>query len=85
MDRQALGSRDRRALAATAGQFFVNGAMTASFIAQAPQIRDRIGVTVEGFGLLLTVSAVFGLMGTSLRVGSSTPSRHDESSRPVPS
>jgi MFS family permease len=64
MDRQALGSRDRRALAATAGQFFVNGAMTASFIAQAPQIRDRIGVTVEGFGLLLTISAVFGLIGS---------------------
>jgi MFS family permease len=64
MDRQGLGSRDRRALAATAGQFFVNGAMTASFIAQAPQIRDRIGVTVEGFGLLLTISAIFGLIGS---------------------
>ena len=37
------------------GQFFVNGAMTASFIARAPQIRDRIGVSVEEFGLLLTV------------------------------
>ena len=42
----------------------MNGAMTASFIARAPQIRDRIGVTVEGFGLLLTISAVFGLIGS---------------------
>ena len=29
--------RDRRALAATGGQFFVNGAMTASFIARGPR------------------------------------------------
>jgi MFS family permease len=38
--------------------------MTASFIARAPQIRDRIGVTVDEFGLLLTISAVFGLVGS---------------------
>ncbi len=59
-----LGPRDRRALAATAGQFFVNGAMTASFIARAPQIRDRIGVGVDGFGLLLTLAALTGLVGS---------------------
>jgi hypothetical protein len=59
-----LGTRDRRALAAVAGQFFVNGAMTASFIARAPQIRDRIGVTVDEFGLLLTAGAVFGVAGS---------------------
>ena len=64
MDRPPLSSVDRRALAATAGQFFVNGAMTASFIARAPQIRDRIGVTVDKFGLLLTVSAIVGLIGS---------------------
>ena len=64
MDRPPLSSVDRRALAATAGQFFVNGAMTASFIARAPQIRDRIGVTVDRFGLLLTVSAIVGLIGS---------------------
>ena len=64
MDRPQLSVRDRRALAATAGQFFVNGAMTASFIARAPQIRDRIGVTVEGFGLLLTIASIVGLIGS---------------------
>lgn len=64
MDRPQLSSRDRRALVATAGQFFVNGTMTASFIARAPQIRDRIGVTVGEFGLLLTTSACVGLLGS---------------------
>ena len=64
MNGTTLDPRDQRALVATAGQFFVNGAMTASFIARAPQIRDRIGVSVEEFGLLLTVSAVFGLLGS---------------------
>jgi MFS family permease len=64
MNRPQLSARDRRALAATAGQFFVNGAMTASFIARAPQIRDRIGVTVDEFGLLLTVASSFGLIGS---------------------
>jgi MFS family permease len=59
-----LSVPDRRALVAVAGQFFVNGAMTASFIARAPQIRDRIGVTVDEFGLLLTIAAVFGVAGS---------------------
>ncbi len=61
---RSSASRDRRALAATAGQFFVNGAMTASFIARAPQIRDRIGVTVDEFGLLLTVASIVGVIGS---------------------
>lgn len=60
----ALSLRDRRALYATAGQFFVNGAMTASFLARAPQIRDRIGVDLETFGLLLTIAALVGLAGS---------------------
>jgi MFS family permease len=51
---------------ATAGQFFVNGAMIASFIARAPQIRDRIGVGVDEFGALLTLAAVAGLAGSAL-------------------
>lgn len=64
MTSTSLDLHDRRALLAIAGQFFVNGAMTASFIARAPQFRDRIGVTVDEFGLLLTISAVFGLLGS---------------------
>ena len=64
MKPSSLGAQDRRALVAVAGQFFVNGAMTASFLARAPQIRDRIGVSVAEFGGLLTVAAVFGLLGS---------------------
>lgn len=56
----SLDLRDRRALVAVAGQFFVNGAMTASFLARAPQIRDRIGVSVDEFGALLTLAAADG-------------------------
>lgn len=61
----ARHEQDRRALVATAAQFFVNGALTASFVAQAPQLRDRIGVTVAEFGALLTVAAVVGLLGSA--------------------
>lgn len=64
MSSDELSDVDRRALVAVATQFFVNGAMTASFIARAPQIRDRIGVSVEGFGLLLTIGAAAGLVGS---------------------
>ncbi len=56
---------DRRALAAVAGQFFVNGAMTASFVSRAPQIRNRLGVDIDEFGVLLTCAAVFGLVGSA--------------------
>lgn len=66
MDRPQLSARDRRALVAVAGQFFVNGAMTASFIARAPQIRDQIGVSVDEFGLLLTIAASVGLVGSAV-------------------
>lgn len=40
--------------------------MTASFIARAPQIRDRIDVTIDRFGLLLTLAGAFGLLGSVL-------------------
>ena len=59
-------SRDRRALYAVAGQFFVNGALTASYIARAPQIRDQLGVTVDRFGLLLTLATSIGLLGSAV-------------------
>ncbi len=66
MTRAGLTDRDRRALVAVAGQFFVNGAMMASFVARAPQIRDQIGVTVDRFGLLLTIASSIGLVGSAV-------------------
>ena len=38
--------------------------MTASFIAWAPQIRDQIGVSVDRFGLLMTVAASLGVVAS---------------------
>jgi len=64
LDRATLSPRDRHALVAVAVQFFANGAMTASFIARAPQIRDGIGVAIEGFGFLLTVAATIGILSS---------------------
>lgn len=64
MSPSQLSPRDRRALLATGGQFFVNGAMTASFVARAPQIRDRIDVTLDEFGLLLTIASAIGIVGS---------------------
>jgi hypothetical protein len=64
MNRPQLGGRDRRALYAVAGQFFVNGAMTATYVARAPQIRDQIGVEIDEFGLLLTIAASVGMLGS---------------------
>ena len=65
MDRPRLSPTDRRALVAVAAQFFVNGAMTASFIARAPQLRDRIGVSVDGYGLLMTIAASVGVLSSA--------------------
>lgn len=64
MNQPSLSPRDRRALVATAGQFFVNGAMTASWIARAPQLRDQIGVSVDRYGLLMTIAASVGVVGS---------------------
>ena len=59
-------TRDRRALYAVAGQFFVNGVLTSSYIARAPQIRDQLGVTVDTFGLLLTIAVSGSLLGSAV-------------------
>lgn len=45
-------------------QFFVNGAVYASFVARLPEIRDQVGVSVGTLGLLLTAGAMTGLVGS---------------------
>ncbi|MGA1439282.1 MAG: hypothetical protein ACO4AY_12385 [Ilumatobacteraceae bacterium] len=59
---------DRRVLAAVAAQFFVNGAMTASFVARAPELRDQVGVTVDRYGLVLMIAGLSAL-AASLSAG----------------
>jgi len=56
---------DRRALAAVATQFFVNGALPASFIPRLPEIRDQVGIDVAGVGLLISLAGVAGLVGSA--------------------
>lgn len=57
---------DRRALRAVATQFFVNGAVVASFMPRMPEIRDQVGITVAQVGLLLSVAGLFGFLGSAL-------------------
>jgi MFS family permease len=60
-----FGALDRRALVAVALQFFVNGALFASFIPRLPEIRDRVGISIAGLGLLMSVAGVSGLIGSA--------------------
>ncbi len=61
----AFSAIDRRALRSVAAQFFVNGALFASFIPRLPEIRDRVGISVAGLGLLLSIAGVSGLIGSA--------------------
>lgn len=55
---------DRRALGSVATQFFVNGAAFASFVPRLPEIRERVGVGLDGLGLLLTIAITIGTIGS---------------------
>lgn len=48
-----------------ATQFFVNGATFASFIPRLPEIRDRIGVSTDVLGALMTTALLVGLVGSA--------------------
>ena len=61
-----FSDRDRRALRSVAVQFFVNGALFASFIPRLPEIRDRVGLSVAGIGVVLAISASAGLIGSAV-------------------
>lgn len=57
---------DRRALVAVAVQFFVNGAVFASFVPRLPEIRDRVGITDATVGLFLTIAGGLGLVSSAV-------------------
>jgi MFS family permease len=63
-----LGAIDRRALTAVATQFFVNGAVLASFLPRLPEIRDRVDISIDTLGVVMSAAAVFGFLG-SVAVG----------------
>jgi MFS family permease len=56
---------DKRALRAIAIQFFVNGALFASFIPRLPEIRDHVGISTAGIGLLTSIAGVTGLIASA--------------------
>lgn len=57
---------DQRALRGIAAQFFVNGALFASFIPRLPEIRDRVGISVAGVGLLMSIAGATGILASIL-------------------
>ncbi len=61
----ALNTTDRRALAAVAVQFFVNGALPASFIPRLPEIRDQVGIGIAPVGLLVSLAGMTGLLSSA--------------------
>lgn len=61
-----FGPGDRRALVAVATQFFVNGALFASFFPRLPEIRDKVDITVDQVGLFLSIAGICGLISSAL-------------------
>jgi fucose permease len=61
-----FSSIDQRALIAVAMQFFLNGAVFASFMPRLPEIRERIGVNTGGLGALLSIAGIIGIAGSFL-------------------
>ncbi|MEZ5407794.1 MAG: MFS transporter [Acidimicrobiales bacterium] len=59
-------ARDRRATAAVAVQFAVNGAFFASFLPRLPELRDELGISTGAIGALLTAASAVGLVSSAL-------------------
>lgn len=59
-----FGAREQRALLSVATQFFVNGAVFASFVPRLPEIRDVVDITLGELGLLITIGGTIGLVGS---------------------
>lgn len=57
---------DTRALQAVAAQYFVNGAVVASYIPRLPEIRENLDVSLATIGLLITAASLGGLLGSWL-------------------
>ncbi len=55
---------DRRALQSVAAQFFVNGAVLASFVPRLPEIREQVDVSLATLGLLMTIAGAIGIIGS---------------------
>ena len=45
-------------------QFFLNGAVFASFVPRLPEIRERLGLSLDELGVMLTLGAMIGLVAS---------------------
>ncbi|MFT6813331.1 MAG: MFS family permease [Gammaproteobacteria bacterium] len=45
-------------------QFFVNGAVLASFVPRLPEIRQLLGLSLDQLGVMLTIGAMIGLVAS---------------------
>jgi len=48
-----------------AAQFFVNGALFASFLPRMPEIRDHVDISIARVGLLMSIAGFAGLVGSA--------------------
>lgn len=64
MEPARFSKADGRAVFAVAGQFFINGALFASFVPRLPEIRDQVDIDVDRLGILLSVAGASGLLGS---------------------
>lgn len=64
---QGLTNVEHRALKSVAVQFFVNGAVLASYIPRLPDIRDSLGLTLTQIGAILAVATGVGIVGSALQ------------------
>jgi hypothetical protein len=62
--RRSSSPTDRRALQSVATQFLANGLVYATFIPQLPQLRDRVGISIGGLGVVLMLGSIAGLVGS---------------------
>ncbi len=57
---------DQRALGSVAAQFFINGAVVASFVPRLPGIRDRLEIDLRTIGTLIALATLGGLLGSAV-------------------
>jgi len=55
---------DGRALAAVATQFFINGAVVASYVPRLPSLRDRLDLDLQTIGTILGLATLGGVLGS---------------------
>jgi len=58
-------ARDRRALLAVATQFFINGAVVASYVPRLPGIRDRLDIDLGTIGIVIAIATAGGVFGSA--------------------